>query len=168
VLYGGIAVLGGLVLLESLFLPWYGLEVTVAGVEAGSSHSAWQAMSVMDVLLGVTAVAAVAGGAVVAGQGELPAIPLAAGTAGLLLSLVALIDLPEPGVNTVPGDTVTVGREAGPFVAAVAATGIALAGLAAMRWRAEAARPRGRSPARRRPARPPTAAPRSRGTGAGL
>jgi hypothetical protein len=163
--YGALAVLGGLVLAESLFLPWYSLDVTVAGAEAGSSHSAWQAMAAMDVLLLLTAMTAVAGGVVVAWRRQLPAIVFAAGLAGLVLSLAGLIDLPDPGVDAVPGDTAVVGREAGAFVALVASAGIAFAGFAAgaarRRPASAASRRRARSPSPPRRARPRTAGRRS-------
>jgi hypothetical protein len=138
--YGGLAALGGLVLAESLFLPWYSLDVTVAGAEVGSSPSAWHAMSAMDVLLLLTALAAVAGGVAVMRRSELSLIPFAAGIAGLLLSLQGLIDLPDAGVAAVPGDTASVGREAGGFVALLASAGIAFAGFAAGTLRAGARR----------------------------
>jgi hypothetical protein len=129
--YGGLAALGGLVLAESLFLPWYSLDVTVAGAEVGSSPSAWHAMSAMDVLLLLVALAAVAGGLAVVRRSELSLIPFAAGVGGVLLSLLGLIDLPDSGVAAVPGDTASVGRAAGGFVALVASAGIAFAGFAA-------------------------------------
>jgi hypothetical protein len=166
--YGGVAVLGGLVLAESLFLPWYSLDVTVAGAGVGSSHSAWQAMAAMDVLLLLTAIAAVAGGVAVARRTKLAVIPLAAGVAGTLLSLAGLIDLPDSGLAAVPGDTAAVGREAGPFVALVASAGIAFAGFAARpRPASAAARRHGRYPSSPRRAHPPTAARRSPARGGG-
>jgi hypothetical protein len=131
VFYGGVAILGGLVLAESLFLPWYSLDVTVAGTEVGSSQSAWQAMAAMDVLVFLAAVVAVAGGLLVMRRRELWLIPFAAGVAGVLLTLLGLIDLPEPGVAAVAGDTAAVGREVGGVIALVASTGIAFAGFAA-------------------------------------
>jgi hypothetical protein len=145
--YGGLAVLGGLVLAESLFLPWYSLDVSVAGTEVGSSHSAWQTMALMDVLLLLTALAAVAGGVLVARRGELSPIPFAAGVAGVLMSLAGLIDLPGSGLAAVPGDTAAVGRETGAFVALVASAGIAFAGFAAGTLRGAARR--GAAPLRR-------------------
>ena len=175
-LYGALAIAGGLVLAESLFLPWYSLNLTVGGVDAASTHSAWQVMSVMDLLLLLTALAAIAGGAVVARRGELQAIPLAAGAAAVVLSVLGLVDLPESDLAAAPGDTASVGREAGPFVALVGSAGILFAGFAAMRRRAPGRGPaRGsaggarsapppppaRSPAPHRQARPRTAAPRS-------
>jgi hypothetical protein len=144
-LYGGIAVLGGLVLAESLFLPWYGLEVTVAGAEVGSSRSAWHAMAALDVLLFLIALAAVAGGVAVMRRSELSLVPFAAGVAGLLLSVAGLVDLPEAEVAAIGGDSAAVGLKIGGFVALVASGGIAYAGF-------HAGTPRGR------------ARPRSRGT----
>jgi hypothetical protein len=93
-------------------------------------------MSAMDVLLLLTALAAVVGGVAVMRRSELSLIPFAAGIAGLGLSLLGLIDLPGAGVAAVPGDTATVGRGAGGFVALVASAGIAFAGYAAGTLRA--------------------------------
>jgi hypothetical protein len=131
VFYGAVAVLGGLVLGESLFLPWYSLDVSVAGAEVVSRQSAWHAMAAMDVLLLLSALAAVAGGAAVMLRKELSPIPFAAGVAGVLLSLLGLVDLPEAKLTAAPGDTASVGREAGAFVALVGSAGIAYAGYAA-------------------------------------
>jgi hypothetical protein len=181
-LYGALAVAGGLVLAESLFLPWYSLQLTVADVEASSSQSAWHAMSVMDALLLLVALVAVMGGIDLARWQTPSPLLLAAGPAGLLLTLIGLIDLPEPKLSAVPGDTASVGREAGPLVALVASAGIAFAGFAARRLTAPGPRPprgsaggaRGapprppeRSPAPRPRARPRTAARRSPSTGRG-
>jgi hypothetical protein len=138
--YGAVAVLGGLVLAESLFLPWYSLDISVAGTEAGTSNTAWQAMSGMDVLLFLAAIAAVAGGVLVIRRGELPLIPFAAGAVGVILSAVGLIDLPGSGLAAVPGDSASVGHKLGGFVALVASAGVAFAGVAA--GRAGEARPR--------------------------
>jgi hypothetical protein len=140
--YGGVAALGGLVLAESLFLPWYSLDVTVAGAEVGSTPSAWHAMSAMDVLLLLVAVTALVGGVAVMHRRELSLVPFAAGIAGVLLSLIGLVDLPEAGVAAVPGDTASVGRQAGGFIALLASAGVAFAGFAAGTLRGEARRTR--------------------------
>jgi hypothetical protein len=145
--YGALAVLGGLVLAEALFLPWYSLDVTIAGTEVGSSRSALQTMALMDVLLFVTALTAVAGGVILALRGELAPVVFAAGGVGVLMSLAGLIVLPEPGLAAMSGDTATVGRLAGPFVALAASTGIAFAGLGSI------LRPWSPRPGSRRPRR---------------
>jgi hypothetical protein len=141
--YGALATVGGLVLVESLFLPWYRLEIVVAGVEVASKQSAWQTMTVMDVLLFLTGLAAVAGGLAVTRRPELSLVPFAAGLAGLALSVLGLIDLPEVRLNAVPGDTTSVGREIGGPIALVASVGVAYAGYRAGTLRGDA-RPRSR------------------------
>jgi hypothetical protein len=146
-LSGGLAVLGGLVLAESLFLPWYSLDITVAGTQAGSTHSAWQSMAVMDVLLLFTALAAIAAGVILARRGELGLVVGGAGVAGVLMSLTGLIDLPDTGLAAMPGDDIAVGRLAGPFVALVASAGIAVAGFGSI------LRPWSRRPSSSRPRR---------------
>jgi hypothetical protein len=153
-LFGGLAVLGGLVLAESLFLPWYSLDVTVAGTEARSTHSAWQSMGLMDALLLLAALTAVAAGAILARRGELGSVVGAAGVAGVLMSLTGLIDLPDSDVAAMPGDDLAIGRLVGPFVALVASAGIAVAGFASIlrSWspRPGSSRPRRDSPPRAR------------------
>jgi 4-amino-4-deoxy-L-arabinose transferase-like glycosyltransferase len=146
-LHGGLAVLGGLVLAESLFMPWYSLDVTVAGARAGATHSAWQSMTLMDVLLLLAALAAIASGAILTRRGEVAPVVCAAGVAAVLMSLAGLVDLPDSGLAAVPGDEVAVGRRAGPFVALVASAGIAFAGFASI------LRPWSQRPGTRRPRR---------------
>jgi hypothetical protein len=145
--HGGLAVLGGLVLAESLFMPWYSLDVTVAGTDAGATHSAWQSMALMDLLLLLAALAAIASGAILARRGELAPVVCAAGVAAVLMSLAGLADLPDSGLAAVPGDDVAVGRLAGPFVALVASAGIAFAGFGSI------LRPWSPRPGSRRPRR---------------
>jgi hypothetical protein len=144
-LYGLLASAGGLVLLESLFLPWYRLDIDVAGVTVATKESAWQSMAAIDAMLCLTALAAVAGGLAVTRRADVSLIPFAAGVAGLLLSTRGLIDLPEAGVTAIAGDSTAVARELGGFIALVASGGVAYAG-----FRAGTARPDPR--------------PRSRGT----
>jgi hypothetical protein len=128
-LLGGLAVLGGLVLAESLFMPWYSIDVTVAGTEARSTHSAWQSMALMDVLLLLAALTAIASGVMLFRHGGSAPAVCAAGVAAVAMNLAGLIDLPDSGLAAVPGDDIAVGRLAGPFVALVAAAGIAFAGF---------------------------------------
>jgi hypothetical protein len=122
-------VFGGLVLAESLFMPWYSLDVAVAGADAGATHSAWQSMALMDLLLLVAALTAIASGAILARRGVLAPVVCAAGVAAVLMSLAGLADLPDSSVPAASGDEVAVGRLAGPFVALVASAGIAFAGF---------------------------------------
>jgi hypothetical protein len=128
---GVLAMMGGLVLLESLFLPWYRLEIEVAGVAVATKRSAWETMAAMDVLLLLTALAAIAGGIAVTRRADLSLIPFAAGVAGLLLSILGLIDLPAADVTAIAGDSTAVARELGGFIALVASGGVAYAGFRA-------------------------------------
>jgi hypothetical protein len=152
--YGALAVLGGLVLAESLFLPWYSLDITVAGTEARSTHSAWQSMALMDVLLVLAAVTAIVAGVILARRRELALVVATAGVAGIVMSLVGLIDLPDSDLAAAPGDDLAVGRLVGPFVALVASAGIAFAGFGSILrpWspRPGSSRPRRDSPPRAR------------------
>src|SRR4051794_10917311 len=99
----------GVVLVLSLFLPWYG-----AG---GETVSGWQALSVIDVVLALCALYGIALLAFVATQ-RTPAVPLAiagfgawAALVASLLVLIRIIDAPADGL----------GVEWGVWVALVAA-----------------------------------------------
>jgi len=147
---GALAILGGLVLLESLFLPWYRLDILVADVTVASKQSAWQTMSAMDLLLCLTALSAIGGGVVLTRRADLSLIAFAAGVCGLLMSAAGLLDLPESDVAAVGGDSASVGRELGPFIALVASAGVAYAGFRAGMLRDDA-RPRSRRTTAARP-----------------
>ena len=137
-----IAAASGAALLGALFLPWYGIELTVADVLLSGSANAWQSLTLIDVLLLGVALAAIgvpvaraAGWA--AGESRLLVV---AGALGMLLVLYRLAVLPGPGVETVGGDRIEFGREVGLVVALVAAAGVLYGGWArhGLRW------PRGR------------------------
>src|SRR5215217_186782 len=55
-----IAGVGGVVLLISLFLPWYGVSVDVAGFSASESANGWEALGFIDILLFLCSAAAIA------------------------------------------------------------------------------------------------------------
>ena len=119
-----ITAVAGVVLLASLFLPWY----ADAG-DAASTASGFEALSVIDLLLALIALAAVALLLVTAGQ-RLPAVPVAMSVfvayGGLLATLLVLfrwLDL--------PGDAAS--REWGLWPALAASLGIAAGALVAMR-----------------------------------
>jgi hypothetical protein len=88
-----ITAVSGAALLASLFLPWY---------EAGGEEAtAWQALTVTDVLLALLAAFGVALLPITASQGT-PAVPIAfsalvslAGVVGVLLVLVRAANLPD-------------------------------------------------------------------------
>ncbi|MEA2379818.1 MAG: hypothetical protein QOD13_3725 [Thermoleophilaceae bacterium] len=85
-----VAAASGVTLLVSLFLPWYGPDI-----------SAWESFTVIDVLLAFIAAAGVLL-AVVTATHSIPAVPLAlstlvviAGLVGVLLVLFRVADLPD-------------------------------------------------------------------------
>ena len=125
-----IAGVGGIVLLISLFLPWYGVSVDVAGFSASESGSGWDALGFIDILLFLIAVAAIA---IVAARAagalpeDLPApvILLALGALAILLVLYRIIDIPVEG--DVP-EQVDLSRKVGIFIALIGSAAIAYGG----------------------------------------
>jgi hypothetical protein len=123
----------GLLLLVAMLLPWYGRDTDVAGVVLSESWNAWQALSIVAVVLfviGVTAIAVPVARALwppAAGlrSGRL-LMPL--GLLGLALVLFRLIDMPIPDIDLVQGDRADTGRGAGLFLALLATAGIAYGG----------------------------------------
>jgi hypothetical protein len=141
-----IAGVSGLVLLIALWFPWY--EASLLG--ASESANAWEVFDVIDVILFLVAVTAMA--LVVAkAAGVLPAdLPAPAGTiiAGVgalavILILYRLLDVPGPDV-----DGVDVGRKIGIFIGLLAAGGVTYGGYSAMN------EPGGVAPARTGPTPP--------------
>jgi hypothetical protein len=122
-----IAPAAGVLLLVSLFLPWYSRDTDIAGAVINQSWTAWQATPVIATLLFVVAVVAiVAPSAPGAFRGDRLATLL--GILGLLLVLFRTIDLPLPDVDLVQGDRADSSRGLGLFLALLATAGIALGG----------------------------------------
>jgi hypothetical protein len=114
-----IAALAGLVLLVSLFLPWYGEPNTTA----------WEALAVNDLLLAVFALFAVAVLIVTAIQ-PAPAVPIfmdaLVALAGMVASVLVLVR-----VGFLPDGADS--REAGLWLGLAGALGVAAAGWISMR-----------------------------------
>ncbi|MBN1528583.1 MAG: hypothetical protein JW895_05950 [Thermoleophilaceae bacterium] len=127
----------GLALLVVMFLPWYGVDVNVAGFSASESGNAWEVFSTIDVLLFLVAVAAV-GAAVAKAAGALPAdVPVAAivtgaGALAFLLVLYRIVDLPGPDIPDVAGAGIEFGRRFGIFLGLLATGGVAYGGWVSM------------------------------------
>jgi len=131
-----IAAGSALLLILSLFLPWYAVSASLGpGVPAVSATvTGWESFSYTDLLLFLAAAVAIAAAALTA-AGSLPDLPLGvgqivmgAGALALLLVLFRLLNL--------PGDTseivgVDIGRRIGPFVALIAAAGVMFGGMQA-------------------------------------
>ena len=120
-----LAAAGGLVLLLSLFLPWY--DVQDFGI------SGWESLSVIDVVLALLALLAMAVPLVTAAR-EAPAVPIVVTVVTCMLALVAIVLvlirviwtpslIPDGFVFAIPGGgerTFDVGRDWGLWVAVVA------------------------------------------------
>jgi hypothetical protein len=142
-----IAGVGGIVLLISLFLPWYGVSVDVAGFSASESGNGWQALGFIDILLFLIAlvtIAVVAARAAARLPAEVPGavVLLGLGALAVLLVLFRIVDIP---VDNVP-DGVDVSRKLGVFIALIGAGAVAYGG-----WRTNAETPAVNAA----PARPP-------------
>ena len=112
----------GAALLVSLFLPWY-------GEGGGETLTAWQALTISDVVLALVGLVAVALLVVTATQ-PVPAVPLALACLVTLLGTVATIVV-LARVGSLPGDADS--REWGLWLGLAAALGVAAGGLISMR-----------------------------------
>lgn len=109
----------GLLLLIALFLPWYGEP----------SSTAWEAFTVLDLILALLALAALSVPIVTATH-RVPAVPLALESLTALFGVLAVI-LVLIRVLNLPGDAG--GREIGLWLGLLATLGITAGGLIAMR-----------------------------------
>ena len=126
---------GGALLLVSMFLPWFALDsaIELPGRSAsttihGEGVNAWQSFAVIDVLLlvaGLTALALLAARAagVRAGGASLALVVIGAGVACAVLVVYRLLDPPDlaTAADTAASETA---RRLGPFFALLATIGI--------------------------------------------
>ena len=132
-----IAGISGLALFVILFLPWYGVDVNVAGFSASETASAWEAFDMTDILLFLVAVVAVGAAALRLADSMPEGVPVAAivtgaGALALLLVLFRLIELPGPDIPDVAGAGIDFGRRFGIFLGLIAAGGVAYGGYRSM------------------------------------
>jgi hypothetical protein len=137
------AAAAGLVLLVSLFLPWYG-----AGAQ---SVSAWEALAASDILLAIVAASGVLLAIVTATQ-SVPAVSIAlsglvtlAGLVGVVLVVFRVLDLPDGAA----------GREWALWLGVAGAAGVLVGGVLSMRHE-RLSKPGRPTDATGRPAPPPT------------
>jgi hypothetical protein len=114
--------ISGVVLLVSLFAPWYGAEDAPA-------TSGFESLAVLDIVLALVAAGAVALLIITAAQ-RLPAVPLTFNTLVCLSGLLALV-LVLIRVIDLPGDASA--REWGLWLGLAGALGIVAGSLIAMR-----------------------------------
>lgn len=139
-----IAGISGVVLLISMFLKWYSVSVSGGGGILGDasfgvgSANAWESFGIIDLILFVVAVVAIANAILkaMARDVDLPwptaTIVAAAGALAFLLILFRLLVDPVD-VGDLPGTVdVDVGRGLGLFLGLISAAGIAYGGWRAM------------------------------------
>ena len=97
-----LAALGGVLLVVSLFLPWYSVKLPSGAPAAGRDLTGWQAFSVIDILLALAGLVGI-GLAVTVVTRRTPAVPVAFAVVGsvigvlaVLLVLVRILDQPGP------------------------------------------------------------------------
>jgi len=125
-----IAAVGGVVLLISLFLPWYGVSVDITDFSASDSGSGREALGVIGILLYLISIAAVAtvvarAAALLPATLPVPVALLGLGALAVLLVTYRIIDIPTDG--HVP-DQVELSRKVGVFIALVGASAVAYGG----------------------------------------
>jgi len=143
-----VAGVSAVALLIFMFLPWYGVSTDVPGFAASVNANAWEALSLIDILLFLVILVTLAlVGARAMGNlpTNLPAPPglmiAIAGAVALVLILFRIISIPGPDVDI---QGVEFGRKIGIFLGLIAAGGITFGGYTAMNERAGA---HGRAPA---------------------
>ena len=112
---------GGGALVVALFLPWY--------AEGAVDPSGWEAFAVLDLILALVGLAALALLVVTAAQGA-PAVPIAMDSLVTLAGLVAVVLVLFRTAN-LPGDAD--GREAGLWLALAGSLAVTVGGAFAMR-----------------------------------
>ena len=134
-----IAGIGGFVLLIDLWFKWYGVSVNTGGLlknfNIGVSANAWQAFSLIDIILFLVALIAI-GVAVMRGLNRMPEMPYppstlvaVAGGIALLLIIFRIIDTP---VDTHGVNGIDVSRKIGVWIGLLAAAAVTYGGWSAM------------------------------------
>jgi hypothetical protein len=116
---------GGLLLLLSLFLPWYGVDVTVEALDGvrveGEGVSGWSALELLDLYLAAVALLAIVWEVGRAARGPRPPVATLAVAAPLAALLIVYRLLDPPDLDAVvAGEPSEVGRRLGIFFALLA------------------------------------------------
>jgi len=133
-----IAGVSGLALLVVMFLPWYGVDVSVAGFSASESANAWEVFSGIDIVLFLVGALAVGLAAARLAGVDLPpdlpvgAILAGAGALAVLLILFRILDVPGPDIPSGVESNIDFGRKIGLFLGLLAAGGLAYGGYRAL------------------------------------
>jgi hypothetical protein len=134
-----VAGVSALVLFIVMFLPWYGASVKAGPISASADATAWQAYSLIDLILFVSIVAALAM-VILAMTQRSAALPISAsvvvtilGGLDVLLILFRMISKPGKGNCGSFCDAVSINLKYGIFLGLIAAAGIAFGAFMAMR-----------------------------------
>jgi hypothetical protein len=127
-----ISAVAGLVLIISLFLEWY--SVDIAGFRGSlPTVTGWRALGFIDILLFLIGLIAIALAVMKAANVMPPRLPISPGLIVLglgafatLLVLFRIISIPDEGAGNLPG--VDVGRSFGVFLAFLAAAAVTVGG----------------------------------------
>jgi hypothetical protein len=116
---------GGLLLLISLFLPWYGVDVTVEGLGGvsveGEGLSGWTTLELLDLYLAAVALLAIVWEVGRLARGPRPPVAVLAVAAPLAALLIVFRLLDPPDVDViVAGEPSEIGRRIGIFFALLA------------------------------------------------
>jgi hypothetical protein len=128
-----LAPLGGLVLLISLFLPWYTRDADVAGALLTTNWTAWESVPATAAILFAVAAAAIglpaarAAGVSLGGL-RIDRVLFSLGVLALALLAWRLLDIPVGELDAEPGDRVDDGRGAGLFLGLLGAAAVAYGG----------------------------------------
>jgi len=124
--------LAGIILVGSLFLPWFGTSATnensqLKGASGGETVNAWQTFALLDVLLVAAAAAPFILSWIIARGHRLTWKP---GEVTMVVGITAFVLILCNGVILGrPGDSVEISLEPGYLVALLAAVGIAASGF---------------------------------------
>jgi hypothetical protein len=144
---------GGVALIASLFLDWYGASVDVGeGFELRVGFSAWEAFDVLDVVLVLIGLLAI-GLAVLQATRDSPAMPVGAGVLTVVFGALAVLLVVYRLIDQ-PGPNELIEVRTGAWVGLVAAIVIAIGGWESVRDERVRGVPPGPAPERR--AAPPS------------
>jgi hypothetical protein len=134
-----VAGVSALVLFIVMFLPWYGASVKAGPISVSSDATAWQAYSLIDIILFISIIAAF-GMVILAMTQRSAALPLSAsvivtilGGLDVLLILFRIISKPGKGNCGSFCDAVSINLKIGIFLGLISAAGIAIGAFMTMR-----------------------------------
>ena len=140
---GVLLIAAGALLIVSLLLPYYHVKVSVSGFEGTANPSGFQSFAVIDILLLVIGLLAIAAGAVSLGLGpvtaaelprQLPVVVAVGGAIATALVLFRMFIDPAPGTGlSTGGADIDIGRAPGIWIGLWASLLIVLTNLGTLR-----------------------------------